>query len=100
MGIALDALVMLEPEMLDEAEDHVRRTIDLLGARSDAVFLHNVTVDSQSGDSRLVPTPLHEGLLDPEVLIRACDDALPEDHPVILSGAAVDAQLAALGSSR
>lgn len=99
-GIALDAPLMLEPEMLAEAEDHLRRALDLLAPRADAVFLHNVEIAEVDGDSRLTPAGLHDGRLDPDLLLRLWDAAVPEEVPVILSGASLDQQLALASASR
>lgn len=95
-GLALDAAAMLEPSMLERAEEHLARAFESLGGLCDAAILTNAAPDPERDG--LTAAPLHKGLLDAGALGGLFRNCCPPDTPVIVLEGDVDAQLDALGA--
>ncbi len=78
--LALAPASLLEPALLDAAEDHLERAFSLLAGRAALILLHDVSV---RGDD-LVPVPLGEGVLPPDAMQRLVAAHVPEQTPVVL----------------
>lgn len=80
VGAAIDVGALLEPGMLDAAEDHLSRAVSvlpLLAPSAAALLLSNVTlVEDGDGEDAFAPAPVEEGLLSAQrlsVAARAWD---------------------------
>jgi len=80
--IVFEPTALLEPEMLDAAETHLERAFEALGPLCAAAILTNVRLH-ESGN-RLQPAPLHQGLLETDLLLRCASQWIPERTAVIL----------------
>jgi hypothetical protein len=90
--LVLSPVGMLEVSMLDDAAEHLDRIIRGLADRSAALKLTNLRRD---GDD-LVPCPVHEGVLDPELLSKIVMRHVPTWQPLILLEEQIDAQREAI----
>ncbi len=88
LRLLLDPAGLLSHTMLDSAEEHLDRFrlafTDTTGVGG--VVASNVFRDDQG---RHRPAPLHDGLIDPRLIVAA----LPPGVPVVLIGAELDTQL-------
>lgn len=83
LRLLLDPVAMLTPDMLTDADDHLRRLLDTLlhHPATAAVVLTDAAPDSD----RLAPRPLGCGVLDPDLLDRLIERVLgAEARPVLL----------------
>ena len=85
---------MLAPSMLANAEDHVRRILEIVASREgvEAVVAANV----EMRDGVPVLAPLHRGLIDAARLAAMYRELVPPGLPRILAGSETEAQLRAL----
>lgn len=90
--LLLSPVGMLEASMLDDASEHLDRIIRGLADRSAALKLTNLRRD---GDD-LVPCPVHEGVIDPELLVRIVKRHVPTWQPLILLEDRIEAQREAI----
>lgn len=74
--------------MLDSAEEHLDR-IRLAFADTTGVGGVVASNVSRDGQGRPKPAPLHDGLIDPSLIVAA----LPPSVPIVLIGAELDLQL-------
>ena len=91
--IAVGPADLLTPSMLGDIEDHLRRIIPGLAARSAMFLLHDAVVD---GDL-LRPAPLGEGVLPRDLVCSLLSDHAPADLPIVLLPQRLEQQLAWLG---
>lgn len=73
-GLALDPVSMLEPSMMEKAEDHVGRIVERLGGMADCVIMpeHGAAVTGGAGDDeRVVFAGREAAVLSAEVVRRA-----------------------------
>jgi len=96
VGLVIDPVAMLTPEMLPDAEDHLLRTYEAL-ADHDRVWMFLMTNTRRSPDGRsLRPAPLHDGELDRDMLIETALRSLPRAMPVAMLEETLPRQLAAV----
>lgn len=81
LGILLDPVAMLAPSMMTNAEDHVRRVIEIVAHRPGVEGVVFSNVELHDGLPR--PSPVHRGLLDVK-LLAALARSLPQ-LPIVLS---------------
>ena len=87
--IALAPASMLEPSMMVDLDDHLRRIFEALGPRAAAVFMSDVT---EGADGLIEAVPLGQGKLPRETVIRLLGDHVPRGTPVIVIDRDLDAQ--------
>lgn len=93
--IALAPALMLEPSMLDQLEDHLRRQFKTLGSRCAMVMLGDVRViDVADGDAQCESVPLGEGVLPRDLVRRLLSDCVPTSTPIVIQGRSIERQLA------
>lgn len=92
--IALAPATMLEPSMLGDVEDHLRRIFEALAPHTTLVVLHDVRPD---GDA-LAPVPLGHGVLTPMLIERLVEHVAPQT-PVVLLDADVERQVELLAAA-
>ncbi len=98
VGVALDPAGCLEASMLADAEDHLVRFFELIGARAEAIVLGSVLQPaSLDGEEPLAPAPLGGGLLDPALLGRLVREHAREDAVVVVTGEDPEGQLRRAG---
>jgi len=84
IGVLLDPIGMLEPEMLEEIDDHLDRSFEMLGPLCEGVALTGGRVEAD----RIVPASLGEGLPLVDALIgRLLEHCPPETSVLLLEGA-------------
>lgn len=88
-GFALSPAEMLEPVMMDDVEDHLRRMFESLGARCAMVILHDVVV----GDERCEAVGLGEGVLPRGHILALLRENVPEETPVVLMAGRIERQM-------
>lgn len=89
-GLALDPAALLEPLMLRDIEDHLRRTIETLAPLCTMLLLRDAAVDGET--QTLTETTLGRGIL-PRWLVRELLAAnLPAMTPIVLAPAHLDEQ--------
>ncbi|MFI4897013.1 MAG: hypothetical protein ACIARR_04225 [Phycisphaerales bacterium JB059] len=84
LRLLLDPVAMLTPDMLPDAEDHLRRFLDALlhHPATAAVILTDATPERD----RLTPRALGDGVLDPGLLDRLIERVLAAEVPPVLLG--------------
>ncbi len=92
IGVLLDPIGMLEPELLDQAEDHFGRWFEALGASCEGVVLSGGRVE---GD-RLAPAPFGEGDVESAPTLELLRAHSPPDVSVLLLEGATESALAGL----
>ncbi len=90
--LALDPAALLEPALLGDAEDHLRRAVAAAAPASAAVVLGNIGDDGRRG------LPLHRGAVDPGLLAQLAAET-PARVPLLLADEDVDRQLAILAAA-
>ncbi len=102
IDIALDPVAMLTANMLALAEDHLRRICDAMldQRRVCMVLLHNLTTLPGRPADDLAPSPIHEGLLDPDLLVEIARRAADAGRPVVLRETQLGRQLGLLRPAR
>lgn len=78
-GVALAPASMLEPSMLDDVEDHLRRAFEALGPVAMLVVREDVRVD---GDEVVTVVP-GEGVMPLELFDALLDEHVPVTTPVV-----------------
>lgn len=103
-SILLEPAALLTPSMLDprSLDDHLTRTLEMLGAAADAILLSNVRAPASSLDDLEGPltlTGLVDGAIDPErllgLILRTCPDARLVAHADDWGGLSLASRLAA-----
>jgi hypothetical protein len=81
-SLLLDPIGWLVPSMLADAGDHLRRIADLCSScpKVGGVMVRSVRLD---GDGGLVETAIHEGVIDPELIVSTLGD-LVRDAPAVI----------------
>jgi len=94
LALLLDPAAMLAPSMIPNAEDHVRRILELVAGREgvDGVVAANVEV--REGVPRRAP--LHRGAIDTSRLVTLYRELVPAGVPLVLVGGEIEAQRRAL----
>lgn len=102
IDIALDPVAMLTSDMLALAEDHLLRICDAMidHPRVCMVLLHNIRTLPGRSTEDLAPCPIHEGLLDPDLLVEIARRAHDCDKPVVLREMQLARQLGLLRPAR
>ncbi len=102
IDIALDPVAMLTSDMLALAEDHLLRICDAMidHPRVCVVLLHNLQTLPGRSSEDLAPCPIHEGLLDPELLVEIARRADAGNKPVVLREMQLARQLSLLRPAR
>lgn len=99
LRLALEPAALLEPSMLEDAPDHLRRVCDALASEAACVILTNVERCGDGDEAGLAPTPITSGLIAPADLCAACRRGLAqieEPPPLALLDRDLDAQVEAL----
>lgn len=78
--LALAPAALLEPSMLDEAEDHLERAFATLAGRAAIILLHDV---APKGDG-LAAVRLGDGVLPRDALARLVAAHVPPQTPVVM----------------
>ncbi len=83
-GVLLDPVAMLTPDMLDQAEDHLRRAFGALADRADvpALLLTNAELVETTDSKELRACPLDAGVLNAEMIRTLAAEFWPADKPV------------------
>jgi hypothetical protein len=89
--IVFSPAMLLEPSMLRDAEDHLRRVFDQLGSKCTMLLLSDAVVDEVTGLCR--PVPLGEGVLPGELLRELVQSRVPAEVPVVLRDESTDSQV-------
>lgn len=91
--IALSPATMLEPAMVNDIEDHLRRMFEGLGSRCAILMLEDVAVHEADGESWCEAVPLGDGVL-PGPLVRSLiESTVPAEVPVVITAAKMAQQL-------
>lgn len=91
-AIALAPASMLEPGMLADLDDHLRRFVESLADRCAMVRLADVALDDDGTSCRTVP--LGRGVLPRTRLLELLGQHLPADIPIVLDAKDLDEQIA------
>lgn len=92
--IALSPASMLEPEMLTDVDDHLRRMFEALGGVCAMVMLSDVIVKQGNDDARCEPVPLGEGILLRDLTRVLMRDHVPAETPIVISPNRIEQQQA------
>jgi hypothetical protein len=93
--IALAPASLLEPSMLSDLEDHLRRMFETLGPVCSIVILNDVAASDPDSLDKTIP--LGDGLLPRELIGELLRDNLSPDTPIVLAPAKIQQQLQWLG---
>lgn len=88
LGLVLDPAAMLEPSMLNHAEDHCRRILEALADHPAVagVVVTNIRRSAVAGDEALIPSPLCAGELPPTLLLSLARELAPSLPLIVLPG--------------
>jgi hypothetical protein len=87
--VALAPGSMLETSMLDDLEDHLRRSFEVLGERCAMVLLADVAPAADA----VHPAPLGGGVLPRNVIMSLLRDLVPAETPIVLQDAKLEDQI-------
>jgi hypothetical protein len=92
--IALATASLLEPEMLKDVDDHLRRAFESLGGCCAMVMLNDVVARPHDDDARCEAVALGDGVLPRELIRQLVRDHVPPQTPIVISPAKLEQQQA------
>lgn len=90
--IALAPALLLEPEMLKDVEDHLRRAFETLDNCCAMAMLSDVVVSENDDGTWCEPVPLGDGVLPRELIRKFIRDHVPPATPIVISSSKIDQQ--------